>query len=81
MSSISISQIQIVEINKLEEVPLRTRDVLDFKIYMLHTMRKPVVLYIAFLTRATHLYELNYMFNNDKRYLIIDIPLNVIPTN
>ena len=63
------------------KVPLWTGKVLDFKMYVLHKMRKPVVLNLEFLTRATHLYGLYYMMNNDKRHWIIDIPLNVLTTN
>ena len=33
------------------------------------------------LTRATYLFKLYYMLNNDKHYWIIDIPLNVLATN
>ena len=66
---------------KLEKFTLRTGKVLGLKMYVLNTMCKPVVLYPAFLTRATHLYGLYYMLKNDKHYWIIDIPLNVIPKN
>ena len=66
---------------KLEKFTLRTGKVLGLKMYVLNTMCKPVVLYPAFLTRATHLYGLYCMLNNDKRYCIIYIPMNVLPTN
>ena len=44
-------------------------------------MKKPVVLHLAFLTRATHFYGLYEILNNDKRYWIIDLLLNVITKN
>ena len=72
---------QICETNRLEKFPLQTGKVLDFKMYFLHTMYKTVVLNLAFLTRATHLCGIYHMLNNGKRYFIIDIPLNVPPTN
>ena len=66
---------------KMEKFRLQTGKFLDFKMYVLHTMCKPVVLHITFLRGATHFCGLYYMLNNYKLYFNIDIPLNVPPTN
>ena len=60
----------------MEKFPLQTGKVLDFKMYVLQKMCKPVVLHLAFLTCATKFYGLYYMLKNDKQCCIIDIPLN-----
>ena len=79
--SISISQIDITEKKYWRRSLCRPVRHWTSKCTCCTQFANPLYYNLNFFDTCYTLYELNYMLNKYKRYLIIDIPLTVLPTN